>query len=67
MVFAVAQRRIAVERVLTDNAKCYYSGLFVDVASHYGIQLRKTRPFRPQTNGKAEAFIKTLQREWAYR
>ncbi|MGH2611139.1 MAG: IS481 family transposase [Tepidiformaceae bacterium] len=67
MVFALAQRGIAVERVLTDNARCYYSGLFVNVASHYGIQLRKTRPFRPQTNGKAEAFIKTLQREWAYR
>lgn len=67
MVFALAQRGVVVERVLTDNAKCYYSGLFVDVASHYGIQLRKTRPFRPQTNGKAEAFIKTLQREWAYR
>jgi transposase InsO family protein len=67
MVFALAERGIAVERVLTDNAKCYYSGLFVDVAGHHGIQLRKTRPFRPQTNGKAEAFIKTLQREWAYR
>ena len=67
MVFALAQRGIAVERVLTDNAKCYSSGLFIDVASHYGISLRKTRPFRPQTNGKAEAFIKTLQREWAYR
>lgn len=66
-VFALAKRGIAVERVLTDNARCYYSGLFVDVASHHRIQLRKTRPFRPQTNGKAEAFIKTLQREWAYR
>ncbi len=67
MVFALAERGITVERVLTDNAKCYSSGLFVGVASHYRIQLRKTRPFRPQTNGKAEAFIKTLQREWAYR
>lgn len=66
-IFALAQRGVAVERVLTDNAKCYSSGLFLDVAGHYGVQLRKTRPFRPQTNGKAEAFIKTLQREWAYR
>ncbi len=66
-IFALAQRGVAVERVLTDNAKCYSSGLFLDVAEHYGVQLRKTRPFRPQTNGKAEAFIKTLQREWAYR
>lgn len=67
MVFALAQRGVSVERVLTDNARCYYSGVFLEVASHYGIQLKKTRPFRPQTNGKAEAFIKTLQREWAYR
>lgn len=43
------------------------SATFVDVVSHDGIRLKKTRPFRPQTNGKAEAFIKTLQREWAYR
>lgn len=66
-IFALARRGVTVERVLTDNAKCYSSGLFLDVAGHYGVQLRKTRPFRPQTNGKAEAFIKTLQREWAYR
>jgi transposase InsO family protein len=66
-VFALAQRGIHVERVLTDNAKCYSSGLFLDVAGQHGITLKKTRPFRPQTNGKAEAFIKTLQREWAYR
>ena len=66
-IFALAQRGVTVERVLTDNARCYSSGLFLDVAGHYGVQLRKTRPFRPQTNGKAEAFIKTLQREWAYR
>lgn len=66
MVFALAQRGISVDRVLTDNAKCYSSGLFVAVADHHRIQLKKTRPFRPQTNGKAEAFIKTLQREWAY-
>lgn len=67
MVLSLAQRGIHVERVLSDNAKCYSSGVFVDVADHYGVTLKKTRPFRPQTNGKAEAFIKTLQREWAYR
>ena len=67
MVFALAERGISVDRVLTDNAKCYSSGIFVQVADHHRIQLKKTRPFRPQTNGKAEAFIKTLQREWAYR
>lgn len=67
MVFALAERGISVDRVLTDNAKCYSSGIFVQVADHHRIQLKKTRPFRPQTNGKAEAFNKTLQREWAYR
>jgi transposase InsO family protein len=66
-VFVLAQRGIKVERVLTDNAKCYSSGLFLEVANYHGVELKKTRPFRPQTNGKAEAFIKTLQREWAYR
>ncbi len=60
-------RGVAIQTSADGQRKCYYSGLFVDVASHYGVQLRKTRPFRPQTNGKAEAYIKTLQREWAYR
>lgn len=55
MVFSLAQRGIAVERVLTDNAKCYTSGAFLAVADQYQLQLRRTRPFRPQTNGKAEA------------
>jgi transposase InsO family protein len=67
MVLALAERGIAVERVLTDNAKCYTSRPFLAVAGSHEIALKRTRPFRPQTNGKAEAFIKTLQREWAYR
>lgn len=67
MVLSLAQRGIRVERVLTDNAKSYSSGAFNTAADRHGIALKKTRPFRPQTNGKAEAFIKTLQREWAYR
>jgi len=66
-VLALAQRGISVERVLSDNAKCYSSRVFLEVADQHGVTLKKTRPFRPQTNGKAEAFIKTLQREWAYR
>ena len=56
-----------ITRVLTDNCSCYRSRDFRDVAATYGIRLKRTRPYRPQTNGKAEAFIKTLQREWAYR
>jgi transposase InsO family protein len=57
---------VRVERILTDNGKNYSSHAFVDIATAHGIQLKRTRPYRPQTNGKAEAFNKTLQREWAY-
>lgn len=57
---------IRVQRLLTDNGGNYRSRAFSDVASANGVQLRRTRPYRPQTNGKAEAFNKTLQREWAY-
>jgi transposase InsO family protein len=66
-VLAFAQVGITVERVLTDNGGCYRSQVFMDAASAIGVQRRRTRPFRPQTNGKAEAFNKTLQNEWAYR
>lgn len=66
-VLAFAQAGVTVERVLTDNGGCYRSLVFLNAASKLGVQLRRTRPFRPQTNGKAEAFNKTLQREWAYR
>lgn len=64
---AFAKVGIRVERALTDNGGCYRSRAFAATALALGIQLRRTRPFRPQTNGKAEAFNKTLQREWAYR
>jgi len=64
---AFAQVGIRVERVITDNGGCYRSQAFAAAASMLEVQLRRTRPFRPQTNGKAEAFNKTLQREWAYR
>jgi transposase InsO family protein len=58
---------IAVERVLTDNAKPYHSHLWRDTCAELGIGRRYTRPYSPWTNGKAEALIKTLLREWAYR
>ena len=58
---------IAVERILTDNGKNYTSRAFRETAAAYGIRLKRTRPYRPQTNGKAEAFNKILQAEWAYR
>ena len=59
---------IRCERLLTDNAKCYAeSKLFLALCSDYGIQQRFTRPYTPKTNGKAERFIQTLKRRWAYR
>ncbi|MCC6388676.1 MAG: IS481 family transposase [Dehalococcoidia bacterium] len=67
-VQAFAGAGITVERVLTDNALNYRrSRAFADAASSLAIGLHHTQPYRPQTNGKAEAFNKTLQREWAYR
>lgn len=67
-VIAFASVGISVERVLTDNAMNYrHSRAFIGAAEDLGIRRRHTRPYRPQTNGKAEAFNKTLQREWAYR
>jgi transposase InsO family protein len=65
-VLAFAAVGINVERVLSDNGGCYRSHVFRAAASDLGVGLRNTRPRRPQTNGKAERFIKTLQTEWAY-
>lgn len=61
-----ATRGVTIERLLTDNGGNYRSHVFAAVASEHAIILKRTRPYRPQTNGKAEAFNKTLQREWAY-
>jgi len=66
MTQAFAAAGITVERLLTDNGGNYCSRVFHRQADELGIQLRRTRPYRPQTNGKAEAYIKTIQREWAY-
>jgi transposase InsO family protein len=56
----------AVERVLTDNGNAYRSYAFLDLLSSRSIRAIKTRPYHPQTNGKAEAFIRLLSNEWAY-
>ena len=61
------EQGITLERVLTDNAKAYHSHLWRDTCAELGIERRYTRPYSPWTNGKAEALIKTLLREWAYR
>lgn len=66
-VVAFGEAGISVERVLSDNGGNYRSRIFAETAAALGIALRRTRPYRPQTNGKAEAFNKTLQREWAFR
>jgi hypothetical protein len=55
---------ITIEEVLTDNGSCYRSKLF-DLALG-DIKHRKTRPYRPQTNGKVERFNRTMLEEWAY-
>lgn len=64
---AFAAIGVHVQRILSDNGGNYRSHAFRTVAEQWGVQLKRTRPYRPQTNGKAEAFNKTLQREWAYR
>lgn len=62
-----ANQGISVERVLTDNGNGYRSYAWASACAELAIERRYTRPRRPQTNGKAEALVKTLLREWAYR
>jgi transposase InsO family protein len=57
---------IRVERILTDNGSSYRSQAYRDTLAGFDIRHKRTRPFRPQTNGKAERFIRTLLDEWAY-
>ncbi|MDF9811337.1 IS481 family transposase [Streptomyces sp. SPB162] len=61
-----ARYGITVERVLTDNGSCYKSTLFTQTLTAAGIAHKRTRPYRPQTNGKVERFNRTLADEWAY-
>jgi transposase InsO family protein len=61
-----AQRGIRIRRLLTDNGSCYRSRQFRHACSLLGIGHRFTRPYTPRTNGKAERFIQTALREWAY-
>jgi transposase InsO family protein len=63
---AFRRRGIAVQRVLTDNGGAYRSRPFRKACRWLGIATKRTRPYRPQTNGKAERFIQTLIRKWAY-
>lgn len=57
---------IVTSRILTDNGSNYRSHLFCNHLTDRGIGVLKTRPYHPQTNGKAEAFVKIITNEWAY-
>jgi transposase InsO family protein len=59
------QHGITIERVLTDNGTCFKQR-WQDACRQRQITVKKTRPYRPQTNGKAERFIRTLVDRWAY-
>jgi transposase InsO family protein len=62
-----ADQGVLVERVLSDNGSPYVSHLWRDSCAELGIKVKKTRPRRPQTNGKIERFHRTLADGWAYR
>lgn len=69
LIAAVAYYRclgVIVERVMTDNGSCYKSKLWARTCRELGIKHLRTKPYTPQTNGKAERFIQTALREWAY-
>jgi transposase InsO family protein len=57
---------IRFRRVLTDNGSCYRSRSFARLCRRLGLRHRRTRPYTPRTNGKAERLIQTALREWAY-
>ena len=57
---------VPIQRVLTDNGKAFYSASFAEACLERGISQKFTRAYRPQTNGKAERFIQSALREWAY-
>jgi transposase InsO family protein len=61
-----ARHGVTVERVLTDNGSAYRSAVHAIACRVLGVRHLRTRPYRPQTNGKAERFIRTLLGGWAY-
>jgi transposase InsO family protein len=62
-----ALRGVTVERVLSDNGSAYKSNLWRDTCRELNIKAKKTRPYRPQTNGKIERFHRTLADGWAFK
>jgi transposase InsO family protein len=61
-----AERGIQVERIMSDNGSCYVSRDFRKATGELGVKHVRTRPYTPRTNGKAEALVGILLREWAY-
>jgi transposase InsO family protein len=61
-----AERGITIQRVLSDGGSAYKSHLWRDTCAELGITAKKTRPYRPQTNGKIERFHRTLADGWAF-
>jgi transposase InsO family protein len=61
-----AARGVKVQRVMSDNGGCYTSKAWAQWCRDHRVRHIRTRPYRPRTNGKAERFIQTLLREWAY-
>ena len=57
---------VSVERIMTDNGSADKSFAFRDLLAEQAIRPKRTRPYTPRTNGKAERFIQTSLREWAY-
>jgi transposase InsO family protein len=62
-----AERGVTIQRVLTDNGACYRSHLWAETCAELGIKHKRTRPYRPQTNGKIERFHRTLAEGWAFK
>jgi transposase InsO family protein len=61
-----AQRGVVIERVLSDNGSAYVSRLWREVCTELAIKHSRTRPYRPQTNGKIERFHRTMSNGWGY-
>ena len=64
--YGYKQFGVRIAAVLTDNGSAYRSKRFAKLLRRLGIKHKRTRPYTPRTNGKAERFIQTLLREWAY-
>lgn len=62
-----AERGVTVTRVISDNGACYRSHLWQQTCTELGITPKRTRPYRPQTNGKIERFHRTLAEGWAFK